>query len=78
MKTKMKMGVFSLKITNPGPLSPLFQAARPSWASRRLRDLVFLLRIVSYTYAETVVCAQMGGLGEKKVTFDALAVGSLQ
>ena len=31
------------------PLSPLFQAARPSWASRRLRDPVFLFRVVSYT-----------------------------
>ena len=30
------------------PLSPLFQAARPSWASRRLRDPVFLFRVVSY------------------------------
>ena len=37
------------------PLSPLFQAARPSWASRRLRDPVFLFRVVSYTYAEWFV-----------------------
>ena len=29
------------------PLSPLFQAARPSWASRRLRDPVFLLHVVT-------------------------------
>ena len=39
----------------PYPLSPLFQAARPSWASRRLRDPVFLFRVVSYTYAEWFV-----------------------
>ena len=37
------------------PLSPLFQAARPSWASRRLRDPVFLFRVESYTYAEWFV-----------------------
>ena len=37
------------------PLSPLFQAARPSWASRRLRDPVFLFRVVSYIYAEWFV-----------------------
>ena len=38
-----------------GPLSPLFQAARSSWASRRLRDPVFLLRVVSYACAEWFV-----------------------
>ena len=37
------------------PLSPLFQAARLSWASRRLRDPVFLFRVESYTYAEWFV-----------------------
>ena len=37
------------------PLSPLFQAARSSLASRRLWDPVFLFRVVSYTYAEWFV-----------------------
>ena len=60
------------------PLSPLFQAARPSWASRRLRDPVFLFRVVSYTYAEWFVCIwEVWERSEKKVTLDTLAVTSL-
>ena len=61
----------------PLSLSPLFQAARPSWASRRLRDpVVFVPCCV--VYLSGVVCAQMGGLGETKVTFGTLAVTSVQ
>ena len=48
------------------PLSPLFQAARPSWASRRLRDPVFLFRVVSYSIPRRSGLCVYGRSGREK------------
>ena len=52
---EVSAGLVSKK-TNPSLADlAVLAAARPSWASRRLRDPVFLLCVVSYTYAEWFV-----------------------